>query len=92
MNPLPTESVIALAEAVPDRYHALVLCAAGQDCGKAKRLRPPVEHLDLLHKLLRVEQQLVQIKGDPEFGPPKTKASRRAVPLPEVVVDALASH
>jgi integrase len=92
VNPLPTESVIALTEAVPDRYHALVLCAAGAGLRQGEAFGLTVEHLDLLHKQLRVEQQLVQILGDPEFGPPKTKASRRQIPLPDVVVDALASH
>jgi integrase len=42
---------------------------------------------------LRVEQQLVLTPGaPPQIGPPKTDASYRTIPLPQVVVDALAAH
>ena len=51
-----------------------------------------VEHLDLLRRQIRVELQLVFITGEPEFGPPKTAASRRVVPIPNILVDALAGH
>ena len=51
-----------------------------------------VGHLDILRKQVRVEQQLLQLVGEPEFGPPKTKASRRKVPVPDVVVEVLAPH
>jgi hypothetical protein len=40
---------------------------------------------------VHVEQQLVTIGGqEPRLGPPKTEASRRVVPLPQIVLDALA--
>ena len=35
---------------------------------------------------------MVQIVGEPEFGPPKTKSSRRVIPIPQVLVDTLAEH
>jgi integrase len=42
---------------------------------------------------LTVDRQLVGISGRvPSFGPPKTAASVRVIPLPTVVVDALAAH
>ena len=40
-----------------------------------------------------VDRQLVTVAGRrPRFGPPKTEASVRTIPLPQVVVDALAAH
>jgi integrase len=40
-----------------------------------------------------VNRQLINVKGrDPFFGPPKSQASVRVVPLPSVVVDALRAH
>jgi hypothetical protein len=40
-----------------------------------------------------VDRQLVTLPGRaPYLGPPKTAASVRTVPLPNVVVEALAEH
>jgi integrase len=40
-----------------------------------------------------IDRQLLTVPGrGPAFGPPKTKASVRAIPLPQVVVEALAEH
>jgi integrase len=42
---------------------------------------------------LRVDRQLVTVAGRPPFlAPPKMEASRRTVPLPDVVIAALAAH
>ncbi|HEV3401024.1 MAG TPA: site-specific integrase, partial [Acidimicrobiales bacterium] len=50
-------------------------------------------HVDFLRRRLAVEQQLVTLAGRPPYlAPPKTAASRRAIPLPTVVSEALASH
>jgi integrase len=42
---------------------------------------------------LRIDRQLVVRKGEPAYlGPPKRKASRRDVPVPRVLVEALWAH
>jgi integrase len=42
---------------------------------------------------LRIDRQLVVLKSEPAYlGPPKRKASRRNVPVPRVLVEALAEH
>jgi integrase len=52
-----------------------------------------VDHIDFLRKQVSVDRQLVLLpKCAPTFGPPKTQASYRTIPLPVVVVDALAVH
>jgi integrase len=84
--------VFALAEAVLTRYKALVICAAGTGLRQGETFGLTLEHVHLLQRELRVEQQLVQIVGEPSFQPPKTESSRRRIPIPGVVVDALAAH
>jgi hypothetical protein len=49
--------------------------------------------VDFLHKTLRVDQQLVRMKPNRlVLGPPKTAASYRTIPMPQSVLDVLASH
>ncbi len=49
--------------------------------------------MDFLRRTLTVDRQLVQMPvGKTVHGPPKTAASYRTVPLPQVVVEALAEH
>lgn len=91
--PLATDAVHALADAVPARYRALVVLAAGTGLRQGECLGLEVRHVDFLRRVLTVEQQLVLLPGaPPQVAPPKTEASYRTVPLPQVVVDALAAH
>jgi site-specific recombinase XerD len=60
VEPLATEKVEALIEAMPSRYRALVVLAAGTG----------------LRRTLRVDRQLVLLPGgEPYIAPPKTPAS-----------------
>jgi integrase len=91
--PLTTATVHALANAVPERYRALVLLAAGTGLRQGECFGLDVDHIDLERRTLHVEQQLILLPGrDPFLGPPKTTASYRTIPLPDVVVDALHHH
>lgn len=93
VEPLPTDGVQALAEAVAPRYRALVVLAAGTGLRQGEAFGLDGAHVDFLRRQVRVEQQLVTIGGQvPHIGPPKTEASIRAVPLPQVVLDELAAH
>lgn len=93
VEPLPTEDVQALVEAVPGRYRALVVLAAGTGLRQGECFGLDAGHVDFLRRQIRVEQQLVTIGGqEPQLGPPKTEASVRTVPLPQVVLDELAAH
>lgn len=93
VEPLGTDAVLALIEAVPARYAALVVLAAGTGLRQGECFGLTVEHLDMLRRMVHVEQQLVLMPGAaPYLAAPKTDASRRTVPLPAVVVDALARH
>src|SRR5207237_9501491 len=91
--PLAIEAVEALADAVPERYRVLILFAAGTGLRQGECFGLTVDRVDFLRRLVRVDRQLVLAgSGPPQFGPPKTQASVRTVPLPGVVASALAAH
>jgi len=93
VEPLPVETVHALADAVPARYRALVILAAGSGMRQGECLGLTVDRLDFLRRVVHVDRQLVTVTGRPSFlTAPKTAASVRAIPLPQVVLDALAAH
>jgi integrase len=93
VEPLATEQVEALITAMPDRYRALVVIAAGTGLRQGETFGVELDAIDWLRRTLHVRQQLVQPrKGEPVIGPPKTPASYRTVPLPRVVIDALTAH
>lgn len=93
VQPLTTEQVETLAVAVPERYRAAVLLAAGTGIRQGEAFGLTVDRVDFLRRTLRIDRQLVTVPGRAPFlGPPKTTASHRTIPLPQVVVDALAAH
>ena len=86
------EQVSALANAVGDRYRALVVVAAygglrwGELAGLQRR------HIDLERGVVIVEQKLSEVNGVLEITAPKTAAGRRSVALPSMAVDELERH
>lgn len=91
--PLTVHEVEALVAAVPDRYQALIVFAAGMGLRQGECFGLTVDRVDFLRRLVRVDRQLISaLRGVPEFGPPKSKAGYRTVPMPEVVGSALAAH
>jgi integrase len=93
VEPLATEVVERLVNEVPDRYRALVTLAAGTGMRQGECFGLTVDRIDFLRRQVTVDRQLGLLPGaGPKLGPPKTAASYRTIPLPQVVVDALASH
>jgi integrase len=84
--------VAALADAISERYRALVLVAAygGLRWGELVGLR--VKRVDLLHGRVTVAEQVAEVNGQLIPGPPKTDAGRRTITLPAVAAVALAEH
>lgn len=92
---IPTvEQVRSLESGLPERYRALVTLAAGTGLRQGEAFGLTVDRVDFLRRQLRVDRQLILLPGaqGPQFGPPKTGASYRTIPLPQVVLDALAAH
>jgi integrase len=81
--------VVALADAVEQRYRVMVLLAAWCSLrfGELAALTPA--RIDLLHGVVRVEHAVTEASGEPVLGPPKTEAGRRSVAIPPHLVEDL---
>lgn len=90
---LTTSQVLALAYAVPKRYRAVILAGAGLGLRPGELFGLTVDRVEFLKRRVRVEQQLVRIRGTGVVvGRLKTPSSYRTVPLPEHVARAIAAH
>ena len=90
---LTIPQVFALAEAIGQRYRALVLLAMFSSLrwGELAGLRRC--DIDLDARTVRVERQLTEVRGRGiEFGPPKSEAGRRVVPIPDVIIPVVRWH
>jgi len=78
---------------VPPRHELMIatIASTGLRWGEVSALGP--EDIDLKRKTLRVARafKLSPVKGL-QLGAPKTKSSRRTVPLPEELIDPLGRH
>jgi integrase len=91
--PLTTEQVDSVREALPPELQALVTLSAGTGMRQGECFGLTVDRVQFLQRTVTVDRQLVTVQNRaPQFGPPKTAASNRTIPLPQVVVDALAAH
>jgi integrase len=88
--PLTVEQVAKLAAAMPARNAAMVTTQAGLGLRIGELLALRVADVDFLRRTVRVEYQLAP--GQRSRSAPKTPRSRRTLPLPQVVADALAAH
>lgn len=81
-----------LADAIDPRYRALVLLGAygGLRIGEMSGLRR--SRVQLPRGVVEVDQVLAEVGGKLYFQEPKTKASRRRVPLPRPVAEELGQH
>ncbi len=91
--PLRPEHVHQLVTAAPTRYRALLVLCAGTGLRQGEALGLTVDRVDFLRRTLTVDRQMsTPARGLPTFGPPKTPASVRTLPLPRIVGDELAAH
>jgi integrase len=91
--PLTTEQVEAVRAALPAQLQALVTLAAGTGMRQGECFGLTVDRVRFLERVVTVDRQLVTVAGQaPALAPPKMRASNRTIPLPQVVVDAVAAH
>jgi integrase len=91
--PLTTEQVLLIRNAMPDRLRAMVMFVAGTGLRQGECLGLTVDRVDFLRRVVTIDRQLVSTPGRGSLlGPPKTVASVRTIPLPQVIVDVLAAH
>jgi integrase len=90
---LTITQVYALAEAVHQRYRALVLLAMfsslrWSELGGLRRC-----DVDLAARTVRVTRQIAQVRGGGfAFGPPKSRAGKRVVPIPDLIIPVIQWH
>ena len=91
--PMTLDQFDVLCAALPERYQALAIFAAGTGVRQGEALGLTVDRVDFLRREVRIDRQLQASPGElPEFRDLKTVTSARTIPLPEVVVAALAAH
>ena len=84
------EELWHLAEVIDPRFRSFVLLGGygGLRLGEMLALR--WGRVDFLRRRVKVVETLTSVAGDLAFGPPKTRAAVRSVPLPRPVCDELA--
>jgi integrase len=89
---LSREEVETLVASIEPRFSALVLLAAygGMRFGELAGLRR--KRVDVLRGRVTVAETLTDVNGVLSFGPPKTKRSRREIPLPRSIMRRLEEH
>ena len=93
LRPLSVTEVIALANTVPDRYRALILTMAGLGLRIGEATGLTLDRLDFTTGQVVIDRQLVTpSRGQPHFGPVKTRSSNRRLPLSGTVTQALQLH
>ena len=89
---LTAAEVLDLRDAMPARYRAMVLLAAfcGLRFGELTELRRG--DVDLEHGRVKVRRGVVKVGHDFVVGVPKSRAGRRDVEVPEVLVPDIEEH
>lgn len=79
---------------MPERYRAMVVLTAGSGLRQGEAFGVTTSRIGFLTRELRVDRQVISSEshGPSLVDRTKTPASVRTVPLPEVVVEALAAH
>ena len=85
--------IYALADAIGPRYRALILLAAFTSLRWAELAALTPQNIDLDACTVRVTRQISYPPGGGHsFGPPKSRAGRRVVPFPDLIVPDLRAH
>ncbi|MEO3863719.1 site-specific integrase [Acrocarpospora sp. B8E8] len=92
VEPLEPEQVLAIAEVIPALWEAMVITAAGTGMRWSELAGLTVDRVDFLRRTAKVDRQLSRSRAKGLFAPPKSKASNRVIPLPDLVIAALAEH
>lgn len=93
IRPISTTHLSAIIDHMPERHQALVVLAAGTGLRQGEIFGLTTDRLDLDEQTVLVDRQLINVKGrEPFFGPPKSEASVRSVPLPSIVIKTLGEH
>lgn len=90
--PLTVDQVRAIREKMPVRQAAMVTVQAGLGLRAGELLGLRVEDVNFLRREVSIVWQLEPESRERARTAPKTRRSRRTIPLPAVVADAISSH
>jgi integrase len=92
--PISTDTVLALHEALPQRYRAFVIIGAGTGMRRGELLGLSLDRVSVEFGTIRVDRQLARSSTSlhVEFAGPKTQASVRTIGVADLVLDAVAAH
>jgi integrase len=88
--PLTVDQVRELAAAMPKRNRAMVITQAGLGLRIGELLALRTQDVNFLRRTVRIDTQIAP--GERTRTDPKTRSSKRTLPLPLVVADAIAAH
>lgn len=92
VRPMPLDDVAAIRDSITPRYRAAIVLGYGAGLRRGEAFGLTVDRVDFLRRTVTVDRQLVGVRdGSPVFGPPKTAASVRVVPVSSSVLDELAA-
>lgn len=87
------EEVATIYSVAPAHAKGLLLAGVGTGLRISEMAGLTVDRVDFLRRTVRVDRQLVAIQGrQPVFGPPKSAAGNRTIPVPQEVIDEIAAH
>ncbi len=87
-----TEQVEALIKNVPVEHRAAILVAASAGLRPSEVTGLTLDRVNFLGLTIRVDRQLISRDCDDPFGPPKSSASIRTVPVSGSLVEELSFH
>ncbi|MDP9440759.1 MAG: site-specific integrase, partial [Actinomycetota bacterium] len=91
LEPWPVEQVAAVIDALPERYRAIGVVAAGCGLRQGEAFGLRVRDVDFLRHRVHVEQQVKLLSASPTIAKPKGSKTR-TVPLPDSVAVELSEH
>lgn len=86
---LTVSEIDDLVAAIDPRYRTLVLVGAYGGLRRGELFALRRSRVDLMARRLDVVETATEVRGHHSFGPPKSRAGHRRVPLPRRVVDEL---
>jgi integrase len=89
---ISAEELHELADAMPVEYRAMVYVAGVLGLRWSEVAGQRVGRVDFLRRSLTVAETLTEVEGQPRFDEPKTRASRRTITVPPVVLSELSQH
>jgi integrase len=92
VTPLTVAQVRAIHDAMPRRQAAIVIAQAGLGLRAGEVLGLRLADVDFLRREVTISHQLEPGAREGTRTAPKTRRSRRVVPLPQVVANAIAAH